>query len=65
MNTRDLNAQFTLIVNSLLSPQKIDPSIIQQHVSQYAKSAGISYELARSAVILKAKSELIKKLELI
>lgn len=63
MKTRDLESQFNVIVNTLLSTQKVQPEIIRVHIARYATSAGITYNLAKQAVLLKAKAELLKRIE--
>jgi len=63
MSNNKQNSQFELIVRTLLSQQPTDPRIIREHVSQYARDNGLTYDLARQAVILVAKDRLQKKLE--
>lgn len=54
--------QFELIVTTLLSNHPVQPLIIKAHISQYAKEAGITYELARQAIIIVVKDRLQQKL---
>ena len=63
MNQKNIQSQFDLIIRTLLSTQNTDPRIIREHVNRYAQDAGVPYELARQAVILKAQAELTKRTE--
>jgi len=53
---------FETLVRTLLSSQPVQPSIIRDHIAQYAKENELPYDLAKSAVILVAKDRLQKKL---
>ena len=62
MYKSELNKKFEQIVNTLLSKGDIDEKVIQENVRQYAKDAGVSYDLARQAVIWQCKDKLLKNL---
>ena len=52
---------FEVIVRTLLSSQPVQPHIIRQHIEQYARDNGLSYDLARDAVVLTATYRLQQK----
>ncbi len=56
-------ATFELIVNTLLSSQKVDPKVIRQHVQQYAQDNGLPYTLAKQAIVLVVRDRIQRKLE--
>ena len=55
-------SQFEVIVRTLLSSQQVEPRIIREHIAKYAKDNGLSYDLAKNAVILVVTDRLQKKL---
>ena len=61
MNNQQNTSLFELIVRTLLSTQQVKPEIIRAHLSQYAKQAGVPYDLAKQAVILVAQTRLTQK----
>ena len=56
-------SQFEVIVRTLLSSQPVQPHIIRQHIEQYARDNGLSYDLVKQAVILTANYRLQQKIE--
>lgn len=58
---QDNNSQFEVIVRTLLSTQPVEPRIIREHIAKYAKDNGLSYDLARDAVVLTATYRLQQK----
>jgi methylmalonyl-CoA mutase cobalamin-binding subunit len=60
--TKEAERQFNVIVNSIVSTQKIDPEIIRQHIKTYAEFIGVSYDLAHQAVTWKARDILIERI---
>ena len=60
---QNVQQQFETIVATILSTTKVEPEIIRQHISKYAQDNGLSYELAKQAVILTVNYRIAKKIE--
>ena len=60
---QDATSQFEVIVRTLLSSQPTDARIIRDHVQKYAQDNGLTYDLARQAIILVVQDRITRKLE--
>ena len=63
MTTRETEQLFETIVSTLLSSKPTNPEVIRVHIRQYAIETGVTYPLARQAVVWTATERLRQRLE--